>query len=87
MFQIEFPLPKLDTLVVSDFDSGAMENFGLIIARTSLYCLDPEEPSLDAMKEITMTQSHEVSHQWSVHQAMPSPNSWHSLTIPRGLVT
>ena len=28
IFDIEYPLPKLDTLVASDFDAGAMENVG-----------------------------------------------------------
>jgi aminopeptidase 2 len=27
VFDIEYPLPKLDTLVASDFDAGAMENW------------------------------------------------------------
>ena len=26
-FNIEYPLPKLDTLVANDFDAGAMENW------------------------------------------------------------
>lgn len=33
IFDIEYPLPKLDTLVASDFDAGAMENWGLIVSR------------------------------------------------------
>lgn len=32
IFDIEYPLPKLDTLVASDFDAGAMENWGLIVS-------------------------------------------------------
>jgi aminopeptidase N len=27
VFDVEFPLPKLDTLVANDFDAGAMENW------------------------------------------------------------
>ena len=27
VFDIEYPLPKLDTLVATDFDAGAMENW------------------------------------------------------------
>ena len=34
-FGIEYPLPKLDTLVANDFDAGAMENW--VISR--LFCI------------------------------------------------
>jgi aminopeptidase 2 len=27
VFDVEYPLPKLDTLVAHDFDAGAMENW------------------------------------------------------------
>jgi aminopeptidase 2 len=30
-FDIEYPLPKLDTLVANDFDAGAMENWVIAI--------------------------------------------------------
>ena len=33
-FDIEYPLPKLDTLVANDFDAGAMENW--VIRYTSV---------------------------------------------------
>jgi aminopeptidase 2 len=64
VFDVEYPLPKLDTLIATDFDAGAMENWGLITGRTSAYCLDPERSDIAAMKRIAMTQSHEVAHQW-----------------------
>ncbi|BGO90211.1 hypothetical protein NBRC10512_002414 [Rhodotorula toruloides] len=64
IFDIEYPLPKLDTLVASDFDAGAMENWGLITGRTSLYLWDPKQSGLQAKKGIVSTQSHEVAHQW-----------------------
>jgi aminopeptidase N len=34
-FDIEYPLPKLDTLVANDFDAGAMENW--VTMRLLLY--------------------------------------------------
>jgi aminopeptidase 2 len=30
-FDIEYPLPKLDTLVANDFDAGAMENWVIFV--------------------------------------------------------
>ncbi|THH32969.1 hypothetical protein EUX98_g1220 [Antrodiella citrinella] len=64
VFDIEYPLPKLDTLVAIDFDAGAMENWGLITGRTSAFLLDPKKSDLRAKKAIASTQSHEVAHMW-----------------------
>ncbi|KAI9451359.1 leucyl aminopeptidase [Lactarius psammicola] len=63
-FDIEYPLPKLDTLVANDFDAGAMENWGLITGRTTAYLVDPENADIAAKKRIAGTQSHEVAHMW-----------------------
>ncbi|KAG8913108.1 Aminopeptidase 2 mitochondrial [Tulasnella sp. 417] len=59
VFQIEYPLPKLDTLVAHDFDFGAMENWGLITGRTSSFLLDPKKSDLVAQKRVASTMSHE----------------------------
>jgi aminopeptidase 2 len=64
IFDIEYPLPKLDTLVAHDFDAGAMENWGLITGRTSAFLLDPKKADVLAKKRVTVTQSHEVAHMW-----------------------
>ncbi|PWN20753.1 putative AAP1-alanine/arginine aminopeptidase [Microstroma glucosiphilum] len=64
VFDIEYPLPKLDTLVAADFDAGAMENWGLITGRTSVYLYDPEKSGLKGQKQTAAVQSHEVAHQW-----------------------
>ncbi|KAF9246581.1 hypothetical protein BU15DRAFT_39568 [Melanogaster broomeanus] len=64
IFDIEYPLPKLDTLVAHDFDSGAMENWGLITGRSSAFLLDPERSDMAMKKRITVFQSHEVAHMW-----------------------
>ncbi|KAF7304688.1 Aminopeptidase [Mycena kentingensis (nom. inval.)] len=64
VFDVAFPLPKLDTLVASDFDAGAMENFGLITGRTSALLVDPEHSDVRAKKNVANTQSHEVAHMW-----------------------
>ncbi|TCD67017.1 Aminopeptidase 2 mitochondrial [Steccherinum ochraceum] len=64
VFDIEYPLPKLDTLVVTDSDVSAMENWGLITGRTSAFLLDPKKADLSARKHVAAVQSHEVAHMW-----------------------
>ncbi|KAL1406700.1 Aminopeptidase 2 mitochondrial [Vanrija albida] len=63
LFEIAYPLPKLDTLVAHDFEYGAMENWGLITGRTTAYLCNPRS-SLEAIKRIGQTQCHEVAHMW-----------------------
>ena len=63
MFDIPFALPKLDSLVASDFDAGAMEGWGLITGRTSVLLFD-EKAGLAAQKRVATVQSHEIAHQW-----------------------
>ncbi|KIP12371.1 hypothetical protein PHLGIDRAFT_32955 [Phlebiopsis gigantea 11061_1 CR5-6] len=64
MFDIEYPLPKLDTLVATDFDLGAMENWGLITGRTSGFLLDSKKADLHAKQAVAGMQSHEIAHMW-----------------------
>ncbi|KAI9056855.1 leucyl aminopeptidase [Trametes sanguinea] len=64
VFDIEYPLPKLDTLVANDFDSGAMENWGLITGRTQAFLLDPKSADTKYKQNVAATQSHEVAHMW-----------------------
>ncbi|KAH9921041.1 leucyl aminopeptidase [Fomitopsis serialis] len=64
VFDIEYPLPKLDTLAAHDFDIGAMENWGLIAGGTSCFALDPDSEDVQTKKDIASTQCHEVAHMW-----------------------
>ncbi|GAA5965418.1 hypothetical protein JCM3765_002371, partial [Sporobolomyces pararoseus] len=64
IFDIPYPLPKLDTLIAADFDAGAMENWGLITGRTSVYAYDEKKSGIAAKKRVIGVQSHEVAHMW-----------------------
>ncbi|TFY57887.1 hypothetical protein EVJ58_g6753 [Rhodofomes roseus] len=85
VFEIEYPLPKLDTLVVHDFDCGAMENWGLITGRTSCFALDPKSEDLGTKKEIAYTQCHEVAHMWFGNIA--TMEWWDNLYLNEGFAT
>ncbi|KAK7693088.1 hypothetical protein QCA50_002653 [Cerrena zonata] len=64
LFGIEYPLPKLDTLIASDFAAGAMENWGLITGRAVFYLLNPNSNDVGVKRRIARGQSHEIAHMW-----------------------
>ncbi|KAF9054698.1 leucyl aminopeptidase [Panaeolus papilionaceus] len=84
IFDVEYPLPKLDTLVASDF-LGAMENWGLIIGGTNALLLDPKHADLQAKKNVAETQSHEVSHMWFGN--ITTMEWWNYLYLNEGFAT
>ena len=62
-FGINYPLPKLDMIGIPDFNSGAMENWGLITFRPELlFCND--STVLSAKEDVVITICHELAHQW-----------------------
>lgn len=63
-FSIPYPLPKQDLAAIPDFQSGAMENWGLTTYRESALLYDKEKSSASSKLGITMTVSHELAHQW-----------------------
>ncbi|KAI0253583.1 leucyl aminopeptidase [Lactifluus subvellereus] len=81
-FDIEYPLPKLDTLVANDFDYEAMENWGLITGRTTAYLVDPENADIAAKKRIAGTQCHEVAHMWFGN--ITTMKWWNNLYLKEG---
>ncbi len=63
-FNTPFPLPKLDQVALPDFDSLAMENWGLITFREVGLLADPVNRSISGERLVTMVVAHEMSHQW-----------------------
>lgn len=85
VFDVEYPLPKLDTLVAHDFDAGAMENWGLITGRTSAFLLDPKRTDMAAKQRVVSTQSHEVAHMWFGN--IVTMEWWDNLYLNEGFAT
>ncbi|TBU29067.1 peptidase family M1-domain-containing protein [Dichomitus squalens] len=85
VFDIEYPLPKLDTLVANDFDAGAMENWGLITGRTTAFLLDPASADIHSKQNIATTQSHEVAHMWFGN--ITTMEWWDNLYLNEGFAT
>ncbi|OSD01301.1 hypothetical protein PYCCODRAFT_1445793 [Trametes coccinea BRFM310] len=64
VFDVEYPLPKLDFLASSNFDLGAMENWGLITGKTTCFLDNPKANDVRHQLYVACTTSHEVSHMW-----------------------
>lgn len=58
-----FLLPSQDLAAIPDFQSGAMENWGLTTYRESSLLFDAEKSSASSKLGITMIVSHELAHQ------------------------
>ncbi|XP_072270057.1 endoplasmic reticulum aminopeptidase 1 [Pyxicephalus adspersus] len=62
-FRIPYPLPKQDLAAIPDFQSGAMENWGLTTYRESALLYDPKTSTASSKLWITMVIAHELAHQ------------------------
>ncbi len=63
LFKTPYPLKKLDQVAIPDFEAGAMENWGLVTYRESMF-LVPKTAPVSTKKTVALTVSHELSHQW-----------------------
>ncbi|CAD7700938.1 unnamed protein product [Ostreobium quekettii] len=64
LFDISYPLPKLDWVAVPGFGGGAMENWGLILSReTDILASDAYSSAMD-WKRTAQVTAHEISHSW-----------------------
>ena len=64
IFQIDYPLPKVDLIAVHEFSQGAMENWGLITYRTTAILFDEQTSDARYRKRIAYVVAHELAHQW-----------------------
>jgi len=62
-FDIPFPLKKLDVLALPAFGPTAMENWGLILFRSSKF-LRNAQSTYSNDKNVIMVMGHELVHQW-----------------------
>jgi tricorn protease interacting factor F2/3 len=63
-FGVEYPLPKVDLIAVTDFAAGAMENWGAITFRENAMLFYPDRTSVVTKQHIAEVVAHELAHQW-----------------------
>lgn len=85
VFEMPYPLPKLDLGAVPDFSTGATENWGLILFRKNTLLLDIEDSSLEKEAEIAETVLHELAHMWFGN--LVTMKYWDGLWLKEGFAT
>jgi len=63
LFDMPYPLPKLDQVAIPDFEAGAMENWGLVTYREVCLLADKNTPK-SHREYVSTVITHELSHQW-----------------------
>ena len=76
---IKYPISKCDLIGVPDFPYGAMENYGAIAFRETVFLLYPEITSTFMKLAIAGVTAHEVSHFW--FGDLVSPLEWRDIWL------
>ena len=62
-FGSRYPYPKLDVVAVPEFESGAMENAGLVTFREELLLVTETSP-VENVRRLAEVMAHELAHMW-----------------------
>jgi aminopeptidase 2 len=84
-FDSKFPLPKMDMVVIHDFNTGAMENWGLITFRAVDLLFDEKTSGAFAKQQVAEVVQHELAHQWFGN--LVTMDFWDGLWLNEGFAT
>lgn len=64
IFDVEYPLPKLDLVAIPQFGAHAMENWGMVTFRATALLFDADKSDATYKQNVAYTVSHEIAHSW-----------------------
>lgn len=85
IFDIDYPLPKLDLIAVHEMSDDAMENWGLVTFRPTALLYNEDESDPSYLSYMTYIIAHELAHQWFGN--LTTMAWWDELWLNEGFAT